>query len=117
MIVNPIDPVKIVIFTDVVTGQSLNRRGAAFKVALVTFAVLTTVVTISTIRDEVDPGRRRRRGGHRLGPGVRRPRVPGEQIREAERFGHRDAGPNRRSAPGHDPTPLALGGIRTIYEF
>ena len=40
MIVNPIDPVKIVIFNDVVQRQDLNRRTAALRVAFVTFVIL-----------------------------------------------------------------------------
>ncbi len=40
MIVNPVDPVKIVIFNDVVQRQDLNRRTAALRVAFVTFVIL-----------------------------------------------------------------------------
>ncbi|WP_353814920.1 MarC family protein [Agromyces sp. SYSU T00266] len=40
MIVNPIDPVKIVIFNDVVARQGLARRAAAFRVAVVVFGIL-----------------------------------------------------------------------------
>lgn len=40
MIVNPVDPVKIVIFNDVVDRQGLDRRRAAFRVALVTMLIL-----------------------------------------------------------------------------
>ena len=34
VIVNPVDPVKIVIFNEVVTRQQLDRRKAALRVAL-----------------------------------------------------------------------------------
>ena len=40
MIVNPVDPVKIVIFNDVIARQDLDRRRAAFQVALVTMLIL-----------------------------------------------------------------------------
>ncbi|GAA2036320.1 MarC family protein [Agromyces tropicus] len=40
MIVNPIDPVKIVIFNDVVERQGLARRAAALRVAIVVFGIL-----------------------------------------------------------------------------
>lgn len=40
MIVNPIDPVKIIIFNDVVDRQRLGRLAAAAKVSGVTFVIL-----------------------------------------------------------------------------
>ncbi len=40
MIVNPVDPVKIIIFNDVIARQGRNRRAAAFTVGLVTFLIL-----------------------------------------------------------------------------
>ena len=40
MIVNPIDPVKIIIFNSVVDRQGHDRRAAAIKVAFVTFMIL-----------------------------------------------------------------------------
>ncbi len=40
MIVNPIDPVKIIIFNRVVLEQNLNRTAAAVKVALIVFGIL-----------------------------------------------------------------------------
>lgn len=40
MIVNPVDPVKIVIFNDVIASQELDRRKAAFRVALITMLIL-----------------------------------------------------------------------------
>jgi multiple antibiotic resistance protein len=40
VIVNPVDPVKIVIFNEVVTRQQLDRRKAAAKVALLAAAIL-----------------------------------------------------------------------------
>lgn len=40
IIVNPVDPVKILIFNDVVARQDLNRRKAAVRVAGVVFLVL-----------------------------------------------------------------------------
>ncbi|MGI9603551.1 MAG: MarC family protein [Acidimicrobiales bacterium] len=46
MIVNPVDPVKIVIFNDVVSRQELDRRAAALKVAFVTFCILAVVAVI-----------------------------------------------------------------------
>lgn len=46
MIVNPVDPVKIVIFNDVVARQRLDRRRAAFRVSLVTFVILAVVAVI-----------------------------------------------------------------------
>ena len=46
MIVNPVDPVKIVIFNDVVARQGLDRRAAALKVAFVTFCILGVVALI-----------------------------------------------------------------------
>jgi len=46
MIVNPVDPVKIIIFNDVVGRQALNRRAAAIKVAVVVFGILTVVALV-----------------------------------------------------------------------
>ena len=46
MIVNPIDPVKIVIFNDVVTRQGLNRRTAALKIAVIVVGVLGTMALV-----------------------------------------------------------------------
>ena len=46
VIVNPVDPVKIVIFNDVVARQGLNRRRAAFRVAFVTFVILGVTAVI-----------------------------------------------------------------------
>ncbi len=46
MIVNPIDPVKIVIFNDVVTRQNLDRRTAALKIAVIVFGVLGTMAVV-----------------------------------------------------------------------
>jgi len=43
MIVNPIDPVKIVIFNDVVARDGLNRSKAAIKIAVIVFCVLGVV--------------------------------------------------------------------------
>ncbi len=40
MIVNPIDPVKIVIFNDVVARDGLNRGKAALKIAVIVFGIL-----------------------------------------------------------------------------
>jgi multiple antibiotic resistance protein len=40
MIVNPIDPVKIVIFNDVVARDDLNRNKAAIKIGIIVFAIL-----------------------------------------------------------------------------
>ena len=40
VIVNPVDPVKIIIFNDVVARQGLNRKAAALKVAIAGFAFL-----------------------------------------------------------------------------
>lgn len=40
MIVNPVDPVKIVIFNDVVARQGRDRKAAALTVAVVTFGIL-----------------------------------------------------------------------------
>jgi multiple antibiotic resistance protein len=40
MIVNPIDPVKIVIFNDVVARDGLNRGKAALKIAVIVFCIL-----------------------------------------------------------------------------
>ena len=44
MIVNPIDPVKIVIFNDVVARDGLNRAKAALKIAFIVFCILGVVV-------------------------------------------------------------------------
>ncbi len=46
MIVNPIDPVKIVIFNEVVTRQGLRRRTAALKIALIVFFVLGAMALV-----------------------------------------------------------------------
>ena len=46
MIVNPIDPVKIVIFNEVVTRQDLNRRSAALKIAVIVFIVLGVMALV-----------------------------------------------------------------------
>jgi len=46
MIVNPVDPVKIIIFNDVVSRQGLNRRAAAIKVAVIVFGILTVVALV-----------------------------------------------------------------------
>lgn len=46
MIVNPVDPVKIVIFNDVVARQGLDRRAAALKVAVITFGILGVMALI-----------------------------------------------------------------------
>jgi small neutral amino acid transporter SnatA (MarC family) len=43
MIVNPIDPVKIVIFNDVIARRELNRHAAALKVAFLVFCILGVV--------------------------------------------------------------------------
>lgn len=40
VIVNPVDPVKIVIFNEVVSRQGLDRRAAAARVAVLTAAIL-----------------------------------------------------------------------------
>ncbi|MEL7207790.1 MAG: MarC family protein [Actinomycetota bacterium] len=40
MIVNPIDPVKIVIFNEVVARDQLNRSKAAIKVGVIVFGIL-----------------------------------------------------------------------------
>ena len=40
MIVNPVDPVKIIIFNDVVERQGLNRRTAALRVSFITLLIL-----------------------------------------------------------------------------
>lgn len=41
VIVNPIDPVKIVIFNDVIARQNLGRRVAAMRVAITVFLILS----------------------------------------------------------------------------
>ncbi len=46
MIVNPIDPVKIVIFNDVIDRQGLGRNRAALKIAVIVFAVLGTMAVV-----------------------------------------------------------------------
>lgn len=46
MIVNPIDPVKIVIFNDVVARQGLKRSAAALRVAVVVFGILAVSALI-----------------------------------------------------------------------
>lgn len=46
MIVNPIDPVKIIIFNDVVSRKGLNRRAAAMKIAVIVFGILTVVALV-----------------------------------------------------------------------
>ncbi|MEQ6899672.1 MarC family protein [Nocardioides sp. YIM 152588] len=46
MIVNPIDPVKIVIFNDVTSRRGLDRRAAALKIAVIVFAVLGTMALV-----------------------------------------------------------------------
>jgi multiple antibiotic resistance protein len=46
MIVNPIDPVKIVIFNEVVERQGLKRRTAALKIAIIVFVVLGTMALV-----------------------------------------------------------------------
>ena len=46
MIVNPIDPVKIIIFNDVVSRKGLNRRAAALKIAVIVFGILTVIALI-----------------------------------------------------------------------
>ncbi len=46
MIVNPIDPVKIVIFNDVIDRQGLNRKRAALKIAVIVFGVLGTMAVV-----------------------------------------------------------------------
>jgi multiple antibiotic resistance protein len=40
VIVNPVDPVKIIIFNDVIKRQGLDRGKAALKVAILVFAIL-----------------------------------------------------------------------------
>lgn len=40
VIVNPVDPVKIVIFNSVIERQGIDRRKAALRVALVVFGIL-----------------------------------------------------------------------------
>lgn len=40
MIVNPVDPVKIVIFNDVIARQGLERSKAALRVAVIVFVIL-----------------------------------------------------------------------------
>jgi multiple antibiotic resistance protein len=46
MIVNPVDPVKIVIFNDVIGRQDLNRNKAAVKIAVVVFVILAGAALI-----------------------------------------------------------------------
>lgn len=46
VIVNPIDPVKVIIFNDVITRQGLNRRAAAAKVAIAVFLILSVTALI-----------------------------------------------------------------------
>jgi len=46
MIVNPIDPVKIIIFNDVVSNKGLHRRTAAIKIAVIVFCILTVVALV-----------------------------------------------------------------------
>ncbi|MGA9278955.1 MarC family protein [Ilumatobacter sp.] len=46
MIINPIDPVKIVIFNEVVDRQGLNRRAGALKIAVIVFVVLGTMALV-----------------------------------------------------------------------
>jgi len=46
MIVNPVDPVKIIIFNRVVDTQGLNRRAAAIKVASIVFVILFVAALI-----------------------------------------------------------------------
>lgn len=46
VIVNPVDPVKIIIFNDVVARQGLNRKAAALKVAIAVFLILTVATLI-----------------------------------------------------------------------
>ena len=46
MISNPIDPVKILIFNDVIERQGLNRKAAAAKLGLMVGAILVGAVVI-----------------------------------------------------------------------
>lgn len=46
MIVNPIDPVKIVIFNEVTARQGLARGRAAVKIAVIVFAVLGVMALV-----------------------------------------------------------------------
>ena len=46
MIVNPIDPVKIVIFNEVVAREGLDRRKAALKIAFIVFCILGVVAFV-----------------------------------------------------------------------
>jgi multiple antibiotic resistance protein len=46
VIVNPVDPVKVIIFNDVVERQGLNRNAAAAKVAVVVFCILGVIALI-----------------------------------------------------------------------
>lgn len=46
MIVNPIDPVKIVIFNEVVARDDLNRNKAAIKIGLIVFAILGLMAVV-----------------------------------------------------------------------
>ena len=46
MIVNPVDPVKIVIFNDVIARQELDRRKAALKIAIMVFVILGAAALI-----------------------------------------------------------------------
>lgn len=46
VIINPVDPVKVIIFNDVVARQGLERKKAALKVALTVFAILAVAALI-----------------------------------------------------------------------
>jgi multiple antibiotic resistance protein len=46
MIVNPVDPVKIVIFNQVVARDGLDRRAAAMRIAFIVFVILAIVAVI-----------------------------------------------------------------------
>ncbi len=46
VIVNPIDPVKVVIFNDVIARQGLDRSKAALKVALIVFGILGVMALV-----------------------------------------------------------------------
>lgn len=46
VIVNPVDPVKVIIFNDVIAQRGLNRKAAAAKVAIAVFLILTVTALV-----------------------------------------------------------------------
>jgi len=117
MIVNPIDPVKIVIFNDVVARDGLDRHKAALKIAALVLAILGVMAVVGRELLQlfginlgafgVVGGILVAGMGFEMLYGGASSRTPGT----AEAKNTEEADPDQNGLV----MPLALGGIRTFY--